>query len=381
MQVPQSFRLMVGVSVLTLAMLHPLPAVWAQENGELQELPPMELPPPPPATAMDDGAGEAPEMPSLPAGAAAQMGTDSAPEAAPDVMPEGLPEESALPDAAMEPPAAMPPATTEAAPAASPPESTDAADGEDVPRLQGSLMFEDDEARNLLAIYRAFQIRKMQQAGQQTPDDEGLQVNADDIIKGLRTQEPLDITEEVLKITLNSILYNNANDWSIWVNGKRYGRKEAMEGFAIDKSSVQVTSITPQRVTYRWTPIEQLYTQVEARWKEKQQLGDLVASPQIAQKDQVALDEAARVVTISMRPNQTFLSRFMTVLEGTGNKVVAKTPPPSADPTAAAVPEGQPENAPQEEEQQGGITESIQKNIGMLKEYQELGASAMERLR
>lgn len=192
----------------------------------------------------------------------------------------------------------------------------------------GSLMFDDEKVKNLLAVYRAYLMGQRQDV---TSDEaEGLDVEA--LLNQMDVpEEAKETPEEVLKFSLNSIVYENANDWSIWVNGVRYGRKQAMEGFILDRSTLKVIDANDKSITYIWTPKAESFDRVQTRWEEKEQLGNLVENPKEALKQHVVFDKEAKTVTITMRPNQTFISQFMSVMEGRD----APRQPATADADAA----------------------------------------------
>lgn len=213
----------------------------------------------------------------------------------------------------------------------------------------GSLMFPDEMAAGMMRIYREYLRR--QQMGQpqdaQNPTGTSAIPGFPDIIQRLAPgEEPKEIPEEVLKLSLNSIVYEAPSDWSIWVNGQRYNREQAMEGFRVDRSDIKVVRTTNEQVTYLWTPIAASFDKVQRRWQEKAALGEGFVSPQVAQQDQVEFNQEARTVTITMRPNQTFISQFMTVMEGVNaiRAIKAVSPQPASE--AGLEGEGAQENIP-----------------------------------
>ncbi|MCH2546093.1 MAG: hypothetical protein MK052_00580 [Alphaproteobacteria bacterium] len=178
---------------------------------------------------------------------------------------------------------------------------------------EGSLMFDDERMNNLLKIYRAYQNKKRVDAPV-TADvkEDGLQLPV--LMQNASGEEP--IPEEVLKFSLNSIVYDTVSKWSVWINGQKYNQKQATEGFSIDRSNLKVVDANRQSVTFLWEPIEQSFPQVRQRWEEKQTLSALGKNTQEAQNERVVFDDTARTVVITLRPNQTFVSQFMTVMEG-----------------------------------------------------------------
>lgn len=182
----------------------------------------------------------------------------------------------------------------------------------------GSLMFDDEKVKNLLAIYRAYLLSK-QQEGPKGADGQtaASQVNVGDIIGKLTGDEkPKEIVEEVLKISLNSIVFDSATQWSMWVNGQRFSRKVAEEGFTLDNSQLRVLQANNREVTYLWVPMTDSYNLVRQRWEDKKNRGNIFTNTQAAQNERVEFNEEARTVSFTLRPNQTFVSQFMSVMEG-----------------------------------------------------------------
>lgn len=187
----------------------------------------------------------------------------------------------------------------------------------DTPTWDESLMFPEKDVSDLMAIYRAYLDSLAAKRGESpvTAQDEDVAKKTLERLAGI--SEPEDIDEEIYKLSLNSILYNNPRDWSIWVNGKRHSRKEAMEGFTIGTSNIEVTAVRKGQITYVWTPQPQSFDLVQERWDEKQQRKNAkVENSQIASGEQVSIDAIGQIITVTMRPNQTFYSEYMSVMEG-----------------------------------------------------------------
>lgn len=201
---------------------------------------------------------------------------------------------------------------------------------------QGSLMFPQKDVDDLVTIYRAYlaSIANSSEEETNTVDDDVAKQTLERLA-GIQEQEAVD--PEIYNFALNSILYNHSRDWSIWVNGKRRSRKEAMEGFSIGSSNVKVSRVGKDQITYVWEPQGSSFDVVQSRWDAKQQRkADKVQSPQIAAGDQVAIDGIGQKVTVTLRPNQTFMSEHMSVMEGT--RSLQKTPAAADSPPAGSVP-------------------------------------------
>ena len=256
----------------------PTPPAEAMPAQPVPAAPLAELPAPAPAV---DPVPAAPAMPA-PAAEALSMPLPTAPEAAPV-------------DAA---------ATPAVIPAAPAPVSDDA-------EWSGTLMFDAERVAKLNELYQQYLIAQSRNVKPGTKAGPGLEER---IKKAIGKEK--EIPEEVLQFALDSIMYYTDADWSIWVNGQRYFRDEAMEGFTVGKSQLAVTEANEKEVNFIWTPISESFDKVHKRWDDKQLLSKAGPSPQLALNERVEFDPTAQTVTILMRPNQTFVSNFMSVLEG-----------------------------------------------------------------
>lgn len=236
---------------------------------------------------------------------------------------------AALPDAAN--PASPAPAEGAVTPAAAPAQK----------EWNGTLMFDQEKVDGLMAIYRVY----LENLARNQPKLPGSKtaVNAADIVRSMQgaNGEKKEIPEEILNLTLNSILYYNDKDWSIWLNGNRYFRNDALEGMVIDRSTIRVLSATRREVMISWTPLPESASRVVQRWQDKQQLDKMNMSPLVAANERVSYDQEKSTVIFVLKPNQTFSSQYMSVLEGKEVKAVLATAkksatPPEADATASA---------------------------------------------
>lgn len=217
------------------------------------------------------------------------------------------------------PPMPIPPTTAPAASSVAQGDDTEAVAEEERVSLnwQGSLMFQQKDVDDLVTIYRAYLESLSRQSGEEASSEEA-DVAKLTLERLAGIQEPTDVDEEIYNFALNSILYNHARDWSIWVNGKGYSRKQALEGFTIGTSAIKVTNVQKGQITYVWEPKDRSFDAVQQRLNEKQQRqAAKVQNPQIAANEQVSLDGINQKVTVTLRPNQTFMSQYMSVMEGT----------------------------------------------------------------
>lgn len=182
---------------------------------------------------------------------------------------------------------------------------------------QGTLMFRPTKVENLLTLYKAYQNSRSKQTAKTQQDEAGVDVS--ELLEQIEGQPTAaEVPEEVLNVTLNSILYYNPKDWSIWLNGVRYFRDDALSGMVLDRSTLRVLSASEREINLLWVPLPTSQGKVQQYWQEKRQLAeakDAAPSPFIAKDERIWLDEQSNV-HITLKPHQTFVSQLMSVLEG-----------------------------------------------------------------
>ncbi len=180
---------------------------------------------------------------------------------------------------------------------------------------QGSMMFREKEINNLLAVYQHYKRNK--DTAVPTP----AQPLPDESIADLLPPEPVDPTQqEVLQFSVGSLIYQSPEAWSVWINGQRYSGEDLTEGFLIDESRLSVVSANEQEVTFLWIPNSVTFPILLERLEQKETLeAESGPSPQKAYNEELLVDEESQTVSITMHPNQTFISRFMSVFEGTNS--------------------------------------------------------------
>lgn len=264
------------------------------------------------------------------------------PAADPIVMPE-----------AMEPPIAAPAAADLNAPEVDmvgPPvaDADKTLDAEEDPDLQttwsGNLMFAKDKMATLMRVLRAYEMQVDSTSGDRdSASEDNLADELVDKLGKAAGKQPK--PEEIVKLKLNSIVYYNDADWSVWLNGQRYFRDDAIAGISINGSNFKVTEASDKEITLLWTPRSDSFSKVRKNWAAKQELEEGGQKDiQIAAEERIAVDEQKRTVVVVLRPNQTFTSKFMSVLEGQESRSMkaaeqqpATTPDGKAAPTGGAV--------------------------------------------
>lgn len=97
---------------------------------------------------------------------------------------------------------------------------------------------------------------------------------------------------------LESLVYHTATNWIIWVNGQKLTQASPVEG-----AELSVLAIDKDKVSLLWRPV--LMERVNATWS---QLPEHDSGVMVHDKD--------KSVQFTLRPNQTFSSYVMSVLEG-----------------------------------------------------------------
>lgn len=177
-----------------------------------------------------------------------------------------------------------------------------------------SLMFPKQRMEDLVTIYDAYLANRAKLAPKNAQGATA-GVNVQDIIRGTLAGGEKEVPEEMLVLTLSSIVYSNPNDWSVWLNGKRYFKQDALDGFVVDKSTLRVVSASKEQVRLVWTPVPESVTRIAGRWQARQAAADQPKPALMSDSGRVAYNDDASV-TITLTPNQTFLSQEMAVFEG-----------------------------------------------------------------
>lgn len=210
---------------------------------------------------------------------------------------------------------------------------------------QGSLMFRPSQIENLMTLYNAYQASRSREADTAAKSASGVDVSALlKNIEGRQQKTVADIPNEVLNVTLNSILYYHSGDWSIWINGQRYFRDDALSGLVIGQSTLRVLSASEREVTLLWVPLPVSQDKVKRVWQAKRRAAEEGTTPPssfIAKDERVWLDDASNV-NITLKPNQTFVSEIMSTVEGVNitSAIAQQQPdePEEALPDAATTP-------------------------------------------
>jgi hypothetical protein len=110
---------------------------------------------------------------------------------------------------------------------------------------------------------------------------------------------------------LNSIIYNSANSWVVWINDKKISSAVSKDAKKL-LPELEVEKVSADEVQCRWqTPF---LDDISPGWEYKVKAdnkGELVTS-----EKNVAINSKTKVITFTLRPNQTFVSYSMDIEEG-----------------------------------------------------------------
>ena len=102
-------------------------------------------------------------------------------------------------------------------------------------------------------------------------------------------------------IYVGSILYYSAKDWSVWINGNKYGNE-----YNNDKNDFYISKISRKEVEFVWKLRTSIV--VSNAWQKLVKNGD---SPK-----NIDFDSKKNSVTLLMRANQTFIPSQLVISEG-----------------------------------------------------------------
>lgn len=128
---------------------------------------------------------------------------------------------------------------------------------------------------------------------------EGISDDLTGLLESLKVQnEPRKTIRPLPNLYLGSIVYYSPTNWSIWVNGKKLTNTVNKESNAF-----YLKSITRSEVVLVWKP--STLQDMEKTWQDKTQ-----------KPAGVILDSPNRTLTLTMRPNQTFIPNTLEIREG-----------------------------------------------------------------
>ena len=106
---------------------------------------------------------------------------------------------------------------------------------------------------------------------------------------------------------LSSIVYHSDEDWSIWVSGHKITSQQ-------NKTTLKVLSVSPESATFAWTPG---FTQALSIRKSLKLFAPADAlKDKMVKPNTIHYDEDKKLVTFTLRTNQSFVVGYFEIFEG-----------------------------------------------------------------
>jgi hypothetical protein len=112
---------------------------------------------------------------------------------------------------------------------------------------------------------------------------------------------------------LNSIIYNNDNDWIIWVNGQKISFDDTSNNMQIT-----VINVTPKYVEFETNSGN--LNSLSPNWG--QQLNNISDNLYANIKNNIRLNQDTGLIAFTLYPNQTFLMYQMAIKEGFASETI-----------------------------------------------------------
>ncbi len=170
-----------------------------------------------------------------------------------------------------------------------------------------SLMYAPEDMANMRRILELYE-RNREEDGAVAAATGVVDAEIADIIAGLTVGQQEDaVMFDYPSFYLSTILYRSANDWAYWINGTRYANNKPHE-------RLQVRSISDSRISFVWKPGS--LVEVADIWNAKASAQQKAFRHRSASGSEIQLDYNEGTISFSLRPNQTFVSEQMEVMEG-----------------------------------------------------------------
>lgn len=214
-----------------------------------------------------------------------------------------------------------------------------------------SIFFTAEELQRMRAAIMAYEKSKLVKISK-------AEDKANDFLNQLTDSEPAPPPEPVEKtyvypqFFLNSLVYHSKEDWVVLINGQRYSSRVEQTD-----PEIRVLGVDEEKVVLEWKPKKM--DRVMESWAKNI-------------NEEINVDPVVGIVSFTLRPNQTFSSYAMRVLEGRVRPVmvVFKTDEP-------ALPPDEEGKATEELKKPENITtEDIKNNVGVKgldKTYKRIG--------
>lgn len=190
-----------------------------------------------------------------------------------------------------------------ASPATSSAGETDAAGFEKDSSWKGSLLFTPADIgrlRKVMELYKPKNASGLNDTDDNESEEDALLASMTD------HSAPQEVLYRYPYFYLSSIIYSSPDDWFIWLNGKRILSADLSK----DKY-VSVQTISKTSATFVWKPPS--LPEVKASWDLRKKMEE---KKKISMLGNVTFDELSGTVLFTLKPNQTFFSQTMQVVEG-----------------------------------------------------------------
>ena len=186
--------------------------------------------------------------------------------------------------------------------------------------------------------------------------EEDAQFNEEDFLNqlaGLRKSPKTNRYFVYPQFFLESLVYHGRDNWAVWINGQKITQNTPHEN-----SDILVTAIDQNHVSLEWRPVAM--ERINDAWSK-------------TSNNEIRVDKMNGVVAFSLRPNQTFSSYVMRVLEG-------KVQPVTVDNNIAGLLEEDEESSAQDTKAKtpaapvAADSESSREGLtGLVKAYEKIG--------
>lgn len=162
--------------------------------------------------------------------------------------------------------------------------------------IEPSVLFTDDMIRRMKE--ELDRVERLIAAGM-------INVSEEDATEAAQEAKPMEaISFPAYRVA--SIVYRSPSDWMVWLDGKRVTPKR-------NDGAVRVVAVGPDSVRLSWSPED--WDRRMLVWNEKQEPSAEIIKIR-AQDAHTGIDEGHSAITATMRPNQTWVTAYPVVVEG-----------------------------------------------------------------
>lgn len=131
--------------------------------------------------------------------------------------------------------------------------------------------------------------------------DLGVEVQENFDEEDLEQQEEQIVKRNTINFYLNSIIYYNKNDWSIWVNGSKINKE-------YNSTDLELLSVTEKVTKFKWTTGYGKFVETLSR---------IIDIGEVPDNVYVEITDNIAIVIFSLKPNQSFrLGSSLNIIEG-----------------------------------------------------------------